>query len=157
MPPVSGLVVAAAVGARELLAWCSYNPATNAVVNTVSAAGTDVDATNLVLPSFLAPASGAVLVNLTATGRGNPGDTNLFWCLREGSTEVTGSRAALNSLGSSDVRCVHTCIITGLTPGSAHVWKWGHAANYSTANAHTSYGGAALVTAGPAVMEVWSA
>lgn len=48
----------------------------------------DVDATNLVFPSFTAPASGAVWVDLMATGRNN-GGTVFQWAVASPSRTVT--------------------------------------------------------------------
>jgi len=134
-----------------LLASTSYAPGSNTNLTTSSTSVVDVDATNLVL-TFTVPASGAVLLRLT----GNHTSGNYpFWCVRNGTTTVSGSISGLSN-GAYYDRKTHTAKITGLTPGASLTWKW---AWKSTSGIIQLSVGSAGTDAqyGPAVMEVWAA
>lgn len=136
------------------LAYVVYNPPTDAVYSTLSTSFIDVNATNLAV-TFVAPASGKVLVRLTAlTGIGG-GDVG-YWNLREGTSNLaeTASYMVVNSIE----RASQAVVVTGLTPGSSHTYKWGFRVRVGGLVDRTLYiyAGSADPMFGPAVMEVWA-
>lgn len=139
-------------GGSGLIGFTSYNPAVAAYVGaSTGSSGTDIDATNLKV-DFTAPPSGKVLVRLTARISTNP-VVEQHWCLREASADVAGTAGIVhyNASAYDGGRRSHACSVSGLTPGAAKTYKWGHFRN-SGVTAETGMGGAA----GPAVMEVWA-
>lgn len=145
-------------GSGGLLALISYSPAVQAVYGTTSSTLADVDATNLAV-TFTAPASGKVLIRLTAycdiaAVGGNPFG---YWSLREGAANIAGAGGAIvrtdsSTAGDDGVRSM-AFLLTGISAGS-HTYKW----SYANSNNSTLFriiaaaGGAAI---GAAVMEVW--
>lgn len=142
-------------GSTSLLATKIYNPGVAALYTSSSGTFADMDATNLVV-TFTAPASGTVLVSLTAWAQVANSGAVLSWNLRSGSSDVTGTASAVSyAAGSGDIeeRNNHRFVITGLTPGTSYTYKWGFARTLGTGNVYTKAGGAE----GQAVMEVWDA
>lgn len=138
----------------ELLARVQYAPGsstsytTSGTANTVTA----LDTTNLTL-TFTAPSSGSVLVRLT--GFSSAGIAT-YWCVvTHLTTTVVGSLAAVVGAGARSV----ALLITGLTPGASVSYDWGAAStSASTTGVLVAMGTVTPGTsAGPAVMEVWSA
>lgn len=143
-------------GGVGLIGLKSYNPGTAADISTTSATFADVDATNLAV-AFTVPPSGQVLVRLTGYAYVT-NSSAIAWNLREGSADVAGTsfEVVFSGLNPSQVnlRCSSAVVVSGLTPGAAKTYKWGHARTSGTGAAHTYYGGASIP--GPAVMEVWA-
>lgn len=135
-----------------LLGVCSYDPGTTASYSTSGAIG-DVDATNLLI-SFVAPASGAVLVRWTARC-GTSNTISSWWGIREASSQVGGLALVWQtSTGSGYQPRTQTLRITGLTPGSAHTYKWAFAASGA---AFLMKAGQTANDEGPATMEIYAA
>lgn len=144
-----------------LLARKSYNPATLAILAAVGSATaphpySDLDATNLAV-TFVAPASGTVLVRLS--GFAPSMSVHCAWAIREGTTLI-----ATGDMGndSSPTQKSIEFLVSGLTPGSSHTYKWGaSAADASSHNILLVGGDPATQTlgnfVGAANMEVWAA
>lgn len=145
-------------GSTELLAKKVYDPGTDQTHTTASATFADVDATNLVLPAFTAPASGDIVVVLTAWTRTTQGGsaTSLSWNLRDGSGDIAGSDVKVMQATSSSLdfllRLSARIPLTGLT-GTKSGWKWGYARTAGTGTTSVFAG----PSHGPALMEVWAA
>jgi hypothetical protein len=139
----------------NLLAYKFYAGGNKA---TVSATIEDADATNLAV-TFTAPASGNVLVRLTAqsipdTGANHQGAQHQ-WGLRESTTTIAGPHTVSRDTAGNGYTFVQAASvafpITGLTPGNSYTYKWAHLV---TASGTASIG--ASSNNGPAVMEVWA-
>lgn len=94
----------------------------------------DVSATGA---TFVAPASGVVLVQfegsvrLKTTGSGSTGQGSILsWAVKSGSTTVTSGAVLTTSIGvipEFPYLSLHkTLRVTGLTPGSSYTYKLGH-------------------------------
>jgi len=138
-------------GVGTLLASAGYSPGTLASY-VASATVADLDATNLAV-TFTVPASGKVRVTFTALTVHSNSDH--YWLVRAGTTEVTGSRARMQAgvAGSAGqlLRAHHQVVITGLTPAAVLTWKWGQ---YLAGGSATTYAGGNL---GQALLEVYTA
>lgn len=145
---VADLASGAQSGSSALLAVTSYNPGTLATYSTTSSTSVDVDAVNLAV-TFTVPASGRVLVRLTALGS-KTGTGSAFWQVREGAAVVSGDMQVTNGTITSVFAVPF--LIVGLTPSASLTYKWGYHRD-SSATATVYAGG----IAGPAVMEVWAA
>jgi hypothetical protein len=132
-----------------ILAYKAYNPAVLATYTMTSATVADVDATNLAV-TFVAPESGSVMVTLTALSGCSPAAINLAWCLRDGSSTVTGTLGYVRSSSSLTSTTTYSVPVTGLTPGTSYTYKWGHKVDPAGSSGLTYAGG----VAGPAVMKV---
>lgn len=118
-----------------------------------SASLADVDATNAKV-TFTAPASGSVLVRLSATvspGTGGVGQLH-YWGLREATTDITGTGAIVARVVSTAtegyIGATKVFVLTGISAG-AHTYKW----------SYKQSAGAATIASNAnsqAVMEVWS-
>jgi hypothetical protein len=152
---IGPFITGSASASSDLLSVTSYNPGTNTTTSTTSTAGVDVDATNLAV-TFTVPASGKVLVRLTAVAYQSVNGAAYWWCLRTtGGANVAGTRgyAATND---APTRTSLSIYITGLTPGASQTYRWGHGVGSDTGNIR--YGDdAGNGPFGPAVIEVWSA
>lgn len=137
-------------GSGALLALTNYNPATGVVVSTTSTTAADADATNLSI-AFTAPASGQVIVRLNALGTQTASGASVRWYIREGTTTVGVRYMTASKNTAWDFLGAATYVVTGLTPGSSHTYKWGH--SVSSGQSNISAGG----TTGAAIMEVWAA
>jgi hypothetical protein len=148
----SGDTTGGGTSTYPLLATKKYNPGSATSVGTTSTTFADVDATNLVV-TFTAPASGSVIVVLTAAAHTNT-TVLLGWGLRSSGADVTDSKANVGySSGDVQPRISSRVLITGLTVSTSYTYTWSHARTAGTGTCSTEYGGAT----GPAVMEVWSA
>ena len=125
---------------RKGSAWDAYT------ISTTSPA--DVDATNMVI-TFTAPASGKVLVRLTAYNYPPGSGYHIWYGLREGTTNI-GQVIACEGTTTSDTIASCPIYLTGLSAGS-HTYKW--AAWVDSGSANLYYG----ANAGGATMEVWAA
>jgi hypothetical protein len=136
----------------SLLAVCAYASGSDAVVNalTTSASFADIDATNAVV-TFTAPASGNVLVRLSALQSGD-GAKIYYWGLREASSDV-GTPWRVGNGSAAGVSAVGTIRLTGISSGS-HTYKWAHRLATSGGTGTGIYAGP---TWGQIVMEVWAA
>lgn len=144
----------------QLLAAVSYNPATSVAPSTTSSTFADVDAG--LAATFRAPASGKVLVGLTARTL-VASSTTIEWNLRDGSGDIAGTAGPVARGPGATIapRCTHRALVTGLTPGQEYTWKWGHARTNGSGNAWTLAGLSTQASVdstapGPAVMEVYA-
>lgn len=132
-------------GGGGLLAATQYNPGTFVQYSTTSTTLVDVDATNLVI-TFTAPASGAVILVLSAMTANSSASQITYW-------SVADLEALLiNGPSRIDLRGVYRVRVTGLTSGTSYTYKW----RFRTTGGSTGY-----ITAGggygSALMEVWPA
>lgn len=134
------------------LAKASYN---GTLINPSTTSGTsaDVDATNLVLPAFTAPASGAVWFEANILVDPGGADVYVDFAVREGSSDVSGTPARVIGGASVQSRVHYKALITGLTPGSSHTYKLGWRRASGSAAATAFAGG----TVGQATLEVRAA
>lgn len=140
------------VAAVSLLGITSYRDVADITLTTPSSASfSDFDAVNLAV-TFTTPPSGNVLVRLTGTADAGTGSDNVYWALRESTTEI-GSQL-IHGLVSSPRALSAGVYITGLTPGTSHTYKWAGRAAAGGAETSRLYTGP---TFGPLVMEVWDA
>jgi hypothetical protein len=148
------------VTGSELLGTTAYNPSAgtgrypDGFYFTTSTTFADVDATNLRV-TFTAPASGDVVVVLSAYAKADGTGTNYArWNLREASSDIAGTDMRL--VGEISSRHTARAAVGGLTPGSTHTYKWGHAVSGGTGTARL-YVGAGSTGYGAAIMAVWAA
>lgn len=107
-----------------LLAQTHYKAGSDtATFNTTSTSFVDVDATNLAV-TFTAPASGKVLVRLTAVCQNNDGSLIAYAALREGSTNIGSQLYLLGFTSAAVVPMSVPFLVTGLTPGNSYTYKW---------------------------------
>lgn len=145
-----------------VLAVVSYNPASTASYTIASQTLADVDATNLKC-SFVAPASGNVLIDLQCTAVANTMNTTLWWAVFL--DNAYGNTVAANVQQEIPGTLVETQLlssrhyVTGLTAGTTYTGKWRAAVPTIGSNAIMYAGGTPVLnsTLGPAVMVVWSA
>lgn len=140
-----------AAASSSLLARASYDPVSFTQYTTSSATDADVDAANLSVTVPSVPASGVLLVRLTAECDVSTNAKNHLWTVREGSSTIAGPAVATN-VSNGGVCASRVFVITGLTPGSSHTYKWGFQIDSAAASAHIYVGGGN----GPGVMEVWA-
>ncbi len=140
------------VAAGTLLNVVKYHPASPVVATTTSGTFADLDATNLVIP-FTVPPTGKVLVRVTCTAVCAL-NSRLSWSLREGASNVAGTEVEASGNGQS--RVAADILVTGLTPGDAKSYKWGHARTAGSGSTSTIYGGS-TAEFGQALMTVWAA
>lgn len=144
-----------AAAASSLLAVNVYAPGSAVIYNVTSATLSDVDATNMVV-TFTAPASGNVLVKLSAwCDMGT--SAWLWWSLREATTNLGNPVMVIGANGAAHVSI--SIYLSGISGGS-HTYKW------SAADKHDGTDARIIVSDGgntttqifpPAVMEVWAA
>ena len=132
-----------APGGNALLAVHSYRTATDVYYNSPPTSPAAIDDANLIV-TFEAPASGTVLVRLSAnTDPQSSGYTR--WAILEAGTVLAQSAIAYLVNGISGATLAF--VLTGVSAGS-HTYKWGWSSETS-----------ALLLTGPtfgeAVMEVW--
>lgn len=122
---------------------------TGGTKSTTSATQSDVDATNSVI-TFTAPASGNVVVRVTANCNILAAQQNAFLGIREGSTDVINKEFALqgNTSFIATYEVAWSTYITGVTAGS-HTYKLAFAVNGSTT--------LSVLQALGVILEVWAA
>ena len=146
----AGSLTASASGVG-LLAVTSYGPTSVAVYTTTSTTLADVDATNLQV-TFTAPASGNILVRLSAYG--DTATADAFWGLRESTTDLIVGRSHRTAEGEGFVSMPF--YLTGISGGS-HTYKWSYAVNAGGSGRIIVMDGSAVNEWAPGVMEVWAA
>lgn len=132
-----------------IIACTAYNPGTLAAYTTTATTDGDVDATNLAV-TFTAPTSGKVLVRLSGLTGINSTTYQLMWGLRESSTSLAASQVNGFVDANKNVFLSAPMVITGLTPGSSHTYKWSWYTTGASSTGRLYAGG----IAGAAVMEV---
>lgn len=135
----------------RLIHLVSYEPGTAQNKTTTSTSLVAVDTTNL-RATFTVPASGNVLVRLTARGSNSTSGANVYWGLLEGASQRGKVQFVTDSTAS--LRLPASIRVTGLTPGATVSLDWAWAVAAGTGNLNIDASG---ITSGPAVMEVWSA
>lgn len=145
----------ASASAGSLLGYHQNNAAHT--YTTTSSTFADVDATNMAV-TFTAPASGNVLVRLTAYS--DLAATNSAfgrWGLREGSTDLGVGGSVARGVSPSQTFngiCSIAIVVTGLSAGShTYKWSWANSDNSCSFRILSDVGGA---TQPPATMEVWA-
>ena len=120
--------------------------------STVSTTLADVDATNMAV-TFTAPASGNILVRLTAYC--DQAGTSEFgrWSLRESTSDIAGAGGSVIRAPDGGGTATVAFKLTGVTAG-AHTYKWSYKTTAAT-GAHRILVGAGGDDQPPAVMEVW--
>lgn len=138
-------------GVAELLAVHKYAPAST---TTLSAAGAliDLDATNLAV-TFTAPASGKVIVRVSAFTDMNGGAGDGYLGLREATTNLAANRI-MRAAAAEGFMSV-PFYLTGISAGS-HTYKLSGGTDTGTVRVVTGPGNA-LATFPPVLFEVWSA
>lgn len=145
-----GWAAPAAGAASGLLGVKKVKAGTNvASYTTTSTSDVDVDSTNLAI-TFTAPASGAVIVRLSALCAMSAAGNVTHWTVRESTSTVEDATRVTEA--TEFVRRHVTFYIDSISAGS-HTYKWGwyRDAGSGTCNIYT---GPAY---GQAVMEIWSA
>jgi hypothetical protein len=155
---------AASGGGGGLLARVQYAPSVLHTYSTVSATPSAMDATNLTI-SFTAPASGDVLVRLSACA--NQGDSlrSGYFCLLDHTTgaQVGDSQYVVGPNTDTFTLAVSVpFLVTGLAPGTAYQYDWGFFESSAATNGifvlvQGAQGVPGNLYSSPAVMEVWSA
>jgi hypothetical protein len=148
-------------GGTALIATKKYAPATNTVFSTTSATYAVLDTTNLRV-TFTGPASGSVIVKLTAYADYNLSTLEYGWALLSGASIVSSSGGIANRIATQGTGTTisQSFLITGLTSGTSYNWDWAHAEN-STGTGRTLCGPGATSTTyqtnniGTCLMEVW--
>ena len=126
--------------------------------STTSSTLADVDATNMAV-TFTAPASGNILVRLTAYCDIAAAAAAPFgrWSLRESTSDIAGAGGSVIRAHSATVGADNTASVvfklTGVTGGS-HTYKWSYAVT-DNATLFRILVGAGGNDQPPAVMEVW--
>jgi hypothetical protein len=154
-------------GGGGLLASVQYAPATLATYNTKSATPAAVDATNLTV-SFVAPASGKVIVRLSAAGYTADNGVSLLFCLLDHTSHAQVGNTGLGCWGSVGVgqNYIPTIsvpiLVTGLSPGTTYQYDWGYMESTGGSLGSSIFvigvqGVPGTVYAGPATIEVLSA
>lgn len=139
-------------GASGLLAVHAYTAGTDGRINSTTTSFADVDATNHAI-TFTAPASGNILVRISGIFSAQNFSNNVFFNLREGSSDITGtSRLHCVPVTVADANLTLAFYVTGISAGS-HTYKLG----WRTDNAATWVGILSGPTYGPTVYEVWTA
>lgn len=100
-------------------------------LTTTSSSLVDVDSTNLAV-TFTVPASGKVLVRLSAPAKPGSG-TSYVWGLREGSTSL-GENLVNYGSGGVVISASVPLYITGLTPGATKTYKWAHRISFGSSS-----------------------
>jgi hypothetical protein len=140
-------------GGSGLLAVNQYAPTSQTVYSSSGTAMQDVDATNMAV-TFTAPASGNVLVRLNAFTDSNSAAGDMFWGLRESTTDLPGIARLLRGANDEGYNSV-AFYLTGISGGS-HTYKWAFGASSGTVRIIIQ-DGSAIGEWGPGIMEVWSA
>lgn len=127
----TGLTGVGGAGGTSELSRVVYDPVSEAVYTTSSSSFADVDATNLTLPDFEAPASGEVEVHVDMLCRIAGTNGVLQFNVRDGSGDISGSDVYVgwNVTNIDTLIRYHTVMrVTGLTPSATiSGWKLGFA------------------------------
>lgn len=122
---------------------------------TTSTTLVDLDATNAVV-TFTAPASGSVLIRLTAVvGPQATASSYVSWGIRESTSIIEGAvgESIANRNAAATVNEYRSCsmvfVRTGLTAGTSYTYKWAWATSTGTGNQKAN-------ASAPSVMEVWA-
>jgi hypothetical protein len=151
-------MAAGAVGwaeqAGRLLAVHAYAPASTATYTSTSTSLADVDATNMAI-TFIAPASGNIVVSLTAYTDVAVGDG--FWGLRESTTNLAGSvgRVIRGPQGAAIIT-TYRFYLSGVSAGS-HTYKWSFSVGTGATMRILIQDGSTTPAWSAGLMEVWSA
>ena len=144
--------------AGTMIALKQYAPGADGTVLNAGAATTvtDIDATNAAV-TFTAPATGNVLVRLSALCTiSNPGGIG-YWSLRDGSTLKDEAWCLGDGSGSPTqpvaARKTVGLYVAGLTPSTSYTYKWAYRVNNASWT-HTIYAGPSY---GRLLLEVWAA
>lgn len=137
-------------GASPLLAVTAWDIGTETSDAPAGTSAEDLDASNAVV-TFTVPASGAVLVRLSAMAYVS--QSILMWGLREGSTTVDEMEANETNNANNFITSLSTTFyVAGLTPAASKTYKWMHRKGTGGGSAATRYG----ATWGAVIMEVWA-
>lgn len=144
-----GTDVGYAILPGTLLGKTSYTPGSDSdIKSSTSTTLEDVDATNAIV-TFTAPASGNVIVDITANAQVTGSQSQLYWGVRESSTNV-GAKTFILGIFPQGMRTTARWYITGISAG-AHTYKAAICVDAQTG--HLSGG----PTLGPIVLAVWAA
>lgn len=138
------------IDAGRLLGVKQYSPA-QTIFSTAGTSLSDVDATNMAV-TFSAPASGKVLVRLSAYTDMNSGAGEGYWGLRESTTNLVYWRMMRGALQENYLSAATH--LTGLSAGS-HTYKWAFGVDSGTIRIIAGPGNAMSTFPG-ATMEVWA-
>lgn len=146
-----------------LLAGKLYDPATAVSLSCAAVLPmTAMDTTNLRL-TFTAPASGTVLVRLSATVHGATTMPSILLGVLEGAT-VRGRQSPVGGLKNTAVATAMVSqeaafLVTGLTPGQPYTWDAAYGVETLVASTAIKYGGPNNSTAndsfGGLAFEIW--
>lgn len=137
----------------KLLGIHQYAPSAQTVYSITGTSLADVDATNMIV-TFTAPASGNVLVRLSAWADETSGG-EFYWGLREASSDLSGSVTRIMRSTVPEGYVSIPIYLSGLSAGS-HTYKWSAAVSAGTSRIIIQ-DGTAVAKWGPAIMDVWSA
>ena len=84
---------------------------------------TAVDTTNLTI-SFVAPASGNVLVELTGNNSSSAASTNTYWGIATHNTTTVQGSLAIPSNGTVSLNITTRHYVSGLTAGTTYQYDW---------------------------------
>jgi hypothetical protein len=114
-----------------------------------------LDATNLTI-SFVAPASGDVLVRLS--GSADTVGASNYWGLCDHTTLAqVGFTACVASITYTTIFAAPAFLITGLVAGNIYQYDWAGLGTVANLTVQGATGAPSQPNAGPAVMEVWAA
>ena len=147
-----------------LLAYKHYDPAVAVTKATnVALAMTALDTTNL-RNTFLAPASGNVLVRMQFTVHGATTTPQMLMGVLNVTTVVARTTPRLNGMNltaATLVACEASCIVGGLTPEQSYSFDAAYGVETGVSSSAIKYGGPNTSTANNAFggfsFEIWSA
>jgi hypothetical protein len=148
------------VDTHGLLSRVSYAPSVLASDAVTGTTPTALDTTNLTI-SFVAPASGDVLVRLSGRVATATAGDSAIWCLLDHTAHtLVGVLLPVNDY-TQLIECSAAQLITGLSPGTTYQYDWAMAAGASVAVTLYVQGATTVATGtsigSPATMEVWAA
>lgn len=143
-----------------LLTTVNYAPGTAATYSSTSTTLAAIDTTNLTA-GFVAPASGKVLVKLSAQANATASTPGWWGVLDHTSGNLYGSAVQVVEVTSGGIvaNSFASILITGLTPGTSYQIDWAHATQTAANTMSTKAGTMGKTVAsgpGPALMEVWA-
>jgi hypothetical protein len=139
-------------GTSGMLAVVSYSPGSPASPSTLSTTPTQVDPTNLTV-SFTAPASGKVMIHLSAFAQTVGTGSSEGWALigHGGSTQYGPSVYVASATNGVAQRTQAQIFVTGLTGGTGYQFDWAYFSSSASYGVGMTYGGVGA----PAVIEVF--